>query len=308
MGMKSVPARLAGMFLLAGLAGHAAAAGFSNKLLATGGVSTVEGSAGGGLATWALIAGYGTDTQIGATVHGTGVNLDDYELRSYGVAVGIFDRVELSFARQEFNTQNVLSNGLAAPTLRNYKLEQDVFGIKVRLLGDAIYDQDTWMPQIAVGVQYKDNRDDTVIPFLNTALGSNIKDSGTDFYVAATKLYLDQSVLVNATLRLTKANQFGLLGFEGPDGDDYQPEFEGSIAYLLRKDLAVGAEIRTKRGNLDNPSLNLSEDNAYDVFVAYFPTKNISITAAYVDLGEIVGALTRNDSQRGGFLSLQLGF
>ncbi len=306
MRMKSVSACLAGILVSAGLAGHAAAAGFSNKLLATGGVSTVEGSAGGGLATWALIAGYGTDTQIGATVHATGVNLDDYELRSYGVAVGIFDRVELSFAHQEFNTQNVLVP--ISATLRNHKLEQDVFGIKVRLIGDAIYDQDSWMPQIAVGLQYKDNQDDTVIPFLNGALGSNIENSGTDFYVAATKLYLDQSVLVNATLRLTKANQFGLLGFEGPDGDSYQPEFEGSIAYLLRKDLAVGAEIRTKRGNLDNPGLNLSEDNAYDVFVAYFPTKNIAITAAYVDLGEIVGALTQNDSQRGGFLSLQLGF
>ncbi len=308
MRMKSVPACLAGVILVTGLVGTATAAGFSNKLLATGGVSTVEGSAGGGLATWALIAGYGTDEQLGATVHATGVNLDDYELRSYGVAIGIFDRVELSFARQKFNTQSVLSNGLAMPALRNYKLEQDVFGIKVRLVGDAIYDQDSWMPQIAVGLQYKDNKDDTVIPFLNGALGSNIKDSGTDFYIAATKLYLDQSVLVNATLRLTKANQFGLLGFEGPDGDSYQPEFEGSIAYLLRKDLAVGAEIRTKRGNLDNPGLNLSEDNAYDVFVAYFPTKNISITAAYVDLGQIVGALTQNDSQRGGFLSLQLGF
>ncbi len=308
MRMKSVPACLAGVILVAGLVGTATAAGFSNKLLATGGVSTVEGSAGGGLATWALIAGYGTDEQLGATVHATGVNLDDYELRSYGVAIGIFDRVELSFARQKFNTQSVLSNGLGVPALQNYKLEQDVLGIKVRLLGDAIYDQDSWMPQIAVGLQYKDNKDDTVIPFLNGALGSNIKDSGTDFYIAATKLYLDQSVLVNATLRLTKANQFGLLGFEGPDGDSYQPEFEGSIAYLLRKDLAVGAEIRTKRGNLDNPGLNLSEDNAYDIFVAYFPTKNISITAAYVDLGQIVGALTQNDSQRGGFLSLQLGF
>lgn len=306
MRIRSVPACLAGMFVLVGLAGQAAAAGFSNKLLATGGVSTVEGAAGGGLATWALIAGYGTDAQVGGTVHATGVNLDDYELRGYGAAVGILDRVELSFARQEFNTQKVLVP--ISPGLRNYKLKQDVFGLKVRLMGDAIYDQDRWMPQIAAGIQYKDNQDDTVIPFLNGALGSNIKNRGTDFYLAATKLYLDQSVLLNATLRLTKANQFGLLGFGGPAGNDYRPEFEGSIAYLLRKDLAVGAELRTKRGNLDNAGLNLSEGNAYDVFIAYFPTKNIAITAAYVDLGKIVGALTQNDSQRGGFLSLQLGF
>ena len=38
------------------------------------------------------------------------------------------------------------------------------------MIGDAIYDQDRLLPQIAVGVQVKDNKDDTVIPFLNGAL------------------------------------------------------------------------------------------------------------------------------------------
>ncbi len=299
-------AGLAALVLATGLAGEAAAMGMSNKLLATGGVTTIEGSGGGGLATWALITGYGTDKQFGVNVHATGVNLDDYEFRSAGVSVGILDRVELSYSRQKFNTQDVLVPISAG--LRNYKLEQDVFGLKVRVLGDAVYDQDTWLPQIAVGVQYKDNRDDTVIPFLNATLGSNIKHHGTDFYVAATKLYLRQSLLVNGTVRFTQANQFGLLGFEGPDGDDYRPEFEGSIAWLLSKKLALGAEVRTKRGNLNNPSLNLKEETAYDVFAAWFPTKNVSLTAAYVDLGQIVGALTQNDDQRGAYLSLQLGF
>lgn len=298
--------------LVAALGAASAAASaqdFSGKLRATGGVSTIEGSGGGGLSTWALITGYGTEKQIGANVHYTGVKTRDYSLQTGGVAIGLYDRVELSYANQQFDTRDVLV--AISPTLRGYKLKQDVFGVKVKLLGDAIYDQDSWMPQVAVGLQYKDNRDDTVIPFLNGALAAlkpDIKNRSTDFYIAASKLYLDKSILVNGAVRFTKGNQYGLLGFGGPDGHRYRPEFEGSIAYLLRRDLAIGAEVRTKRGNLANPALNLTEQVAFDVFVAYFPTKNFSVTAAYVDLGQIVGALTANKRQTGGYLSLQVGF
>ena len=297
----------------AGLATATASAqttnGISGRLLATGGVSTIEGAGGGGLSTWALITGYGTDAQIGANVHYTGAKTRDYSLQAGGVGIGLYDRVELSYANQQFDTKDVLT--AISPTLRGYKLKQDVFGVKVRVLGNAVYDQDTWVPQVSVGLQYKDNKDDTVIPFLNGALAAlkpNIKNSGTDFYVAASKLYLEQSVLVNGTVRFSKANQYGLLGFGGPDGQRYRPEFEGSVAYLVRRDLVIGAEARIKRGNLRNPALNLREQAAWDVFVAYFPSKNVSITAAYVDLGEIVGALTANRRQGGGYLSLQVGF
>ena len=40
----------------------------NGKLLATGGVSSFEGAAGGGLTPWALIGSYATADQIGATV------------------------------------------------------------------------------------------------------------------------------------------------------------------------------------------------------------------------------------------------
>jgi hypothetical protein len=290
--------------LLAG--GALAQEGVSGKLLATGGVSAIEGAGGGGLTTWALITGYGTDRQIGANVHATGVKLRDFDFVTAGVAVGLYDRVELSVARQDFNTKEVLIG--VSPALKNYKLKQEVYGVKLRVAGDAVYDQDRWMPQIAIGAQVKRNQDDAVIPFLNGALKSNIKNNGTDFYIAASKLYLAQSVLVNGTLRFSKANQYGLLGFEGPDGSSYKPGIEASVAYLLRKDLVIGAEARTKRGNLRNAGLNLSEGAAYDVFVAYFPTKNVSLTAAYVNLGQIVGALSGDRKQTGGYLSLQVGF
>ena len=82
----------------------------------------------------------------------------------------------------------------------------------------------------------------------------------------------------------------------------------GSIAYLFRRDFVIGAEVRTKRGNLANPALNLGEQAAFDVFAAYFPTKNVSITTAYLDLDQIVGALTANKLQNGVYLSVQAGF
>jgi hypothetical protein len=299
--------RIAALTSAAVMAGSALAQqAVSGKLLATCGVSAIEGAGGGGLATWALITGYGTDGQIGANAHVTGAKLRDYDFLTGGVAVGFYDRVEISYARQDFNTKNVLIG--VSPALKNYKLKQDVFGAKLRVAGDAVYDQDRWMPQISLGVQAKRNQDNTVIPFLNGALKSNIKNNGTDFYIAASKLYLAQSVLVNGTLRFSKANQYGLLGFEGPDGTGYKPGIEASIAYLLRKDFVIGAEVRSKRGNLRNAGLNLSEGAAYDVFVAYFPTKNVSLTAAYVNLGQIVGALSGDRKQTGGYLSLQVGF
>src|ERR1700742_352455 len=75
------------------------------KLLATGGVSAVEGEGGGGLAGWALISGYGTRDGIGIDAHDTYVGLPDYQLVSPGIAIGLFDRLELSYARAAFDTE-----------------------------------------------------------------------------------------------------------------------------------------------------------------------------------------------------------
>src|SRR6185436_4743443 len=91
---------------LAALCAPAAFAG--DRLLATGGAHMVEGAAGGGLVPWAVIAGYGTNRQVGGSAFYTRVNTDDFDLDSMGVAVGIFDRVELSFARQKFDAGSVV--------------------------------------------------------------------------------------------------------------------------------------------------------------------------------------------------------
>ncbi len=267
------------------------------KLLATGGVSQLEGAGGGGLTPWALITGYGTRDSYGANAHYTQVKTQDYQLKTYGAAVGIADSVEFSIAKQEFT-------GSLAP-LNLLNLQQDIFGVKVRVAGEAVYDQTGWMPQIAVGAMYKR---DSRIGGLGALGVTNVKqlgakdDQGTDYYASATKIYLAQSLLVNGTVRLTKANQMGLLGFGGDQKDKYQAQLEGSIAYLLNRQWVVGAEYRMKPRNLGVDK----EKDYYDAFVAYFPTKNVSITAAYATLGDITIFNPKN--QRGWYLSLQTGF
>jgi len=261
------------------------------KLLATGGVSQVEGAGGGGIANWALITGYGTRDGVGLNVHYTAVLLPDYALQSPGISVGLWDRLELSYAWQAFDTQNTGAQlGLGA----GYAFHQNIFGAKLKLVGDAVYDQDDWLPQISVGLQHKENDRGAVI----AAVGGK-GSVGTDYYVSASKLFLAESLLVNATLRETKANQFGILGFGGDKHDDYSSQFEGSAAYLFSKRFAVGAELRTKPSNLSIAH----EGAAWDLFAAYFFSKNLSLTAAYADLGNIV----IHNGQRGAYLSLQAG-
>jgi hypothetical protein len=262
------------------------------KLLLTHGVSALEGGAGGGLSTWAVIAGGETTHGIGGEVHGTYVDVKDYKLRAFGGAVGWHDRVELSATRQEFDTG---PTGAKLGLGKGFTFKQTVLGAKVRVLGDAVYTQDSWIPQVSVGAQYKDNSQDAIV----RAVGAK-KDSGVDLYAAATKLLLDKSLVLNGTVRLTKANQTGLLGFGSAKDSGYKPQFEGSAGYLLSKRLVVGAEYRTKPSNL----AFAKEDDWMDLFAAYALNKNLSVTAAYVDLGDI--ATFKN--QRGLYLSLQAGF
>lgn len=261
------------------------------RLIATGGVTQIEGAAGGGLVPWALIAGYGSRDQIGATVFYTRADPSDFSLDSKGVAVGIHDRVELSFAEQRL--------GLGS-TVPGRSIKQDVLGVKVKVAGDAVFDQDTWVPQIAVGLQYKHNQDFDPVP---RALGAR-RSSGVDYYVAASKLLLGavvgRNVLLNGTLRATKANQMGLLGFGGDLRDRYTLHFETSAGVFLTDNLLAGVEYRHKPNNLSV----FEEHDFKDVFIAFLPAKYVSLTAAYARLGTIADKPKQNAL----YLSLQLSF
>ena len=287
----------------------------TGKLLLTGGVSTIAGSAGGGLTPWAVIGSNATAGEVGFSGYVTRAATQDYGLTGYGVAVGLHDRVELSLARQDFDASPAIAlNGVAPFGITpGQHIKMDVIGIKVKVAGDAVLDADSFMPQIAVGIEHKQTRPGSlgsVLDFLGT------KTSGTDVYVSATKLLLAQSLLVYGTLRYTNANQNGLLGFgsaaPGKNSRSLQPEF--SIAYLINKNLAVGAEYRFKPNNLQalgaaaGLGAGLREDDWKDIFVAWAPNKNLSLTLAYVDLGRIAPGVTNNRRQTGYYLSAQVAF
>lgn len=92
----------------------------------------------------------------------------------------------------------------------------------------------------------------------------------------------------------------GILGFGGDLDDGHEPHLELSAAFLLSRQLALGAEWRSKPDNL----AIAREDDWFDVFLAWAPNKRVSLTLAYVDLGNVVIA----DDQRGFYASLQVGF
>jgi hypothetical protein len=280
------PAALALLLSVAAPLAHA-----GDRLLATGGVMQIEGTAGGGLTPWALIAGLGTNRQTGVSGFCTRVEPDDFSLDVCGVAVGIRNRVELSFAQQRFDL---------GTTVPGESITQNIFGAKVRLLGDAVYDQDRWWPQVSLGMQYKKNEDFDFVPQL---LGAQ-DDTGIDWYVSAAKVWLDgplsRTVLAGLTLRATEANQLGLLGFGGDVDSGHELVAEGSLAMFLSDFVILGVEYRQKPDNLSV----FREDDFSDVFVAFVPTKYLSITGAWVDLGNIADKA----DQKGWYLSLQASF
>jgi hypothetical protein len=273
------------------------------KFLLTAGFSQLEGAGGGGLVPLALITGYGSSDSWGANAHFTNIQLKDFQLRTYGVAAGALDRFEISYTRQDFDVTGTALDGLG--------VTQDIVGVKVRLWGNAVYLQDSWVPQIAIGAEYQKNEglDDAAKVGLSGVVSTKQlgaqSEHGANFYIAATKIFLAQSLVVNVAVRATKANEFGLLGFGGDLKDTYSYKPEGTLAYLLTRTVAVGAEIRTRPHNLSIDD----ESTGYTAFVGWTPTKNISLVAAYLNLGGILGPVTQvNRHQDGLYLSVQAGF
>ena len=268
----------------------APAAKAGDRLEWTGAVSQVEGAAGGGLVPWALIGGLGTKSQVGASAFVTYVSTQDFALRSAGASIDVDDRIEISADRQRF---------VAGSVVPGLTLGQDIVGLKVRLAGDAVFAADEWLPQIAFGAQWKRTLDFEQIP---RAVGA-ARGEDVDLYIAATKVYFaalaGHNVIVDATLRRTRANQFGLLGFGG-EGRSYSAAPEMSAAVWLNDDLLLGGEYRRKPSNLRA----FRENGAADVFIAWAPVKNFTATAAWADLGPIAG----KSPQKGVYLSLWVGY
>ena len=295
------------------LAAHAAAKSGGlfgqSRPAGTGGVTTIGGAAGGGLVPWALIAGYGGPGQIGFTASYTHASTANFNANGYGVAAGLDNRVEVSLTQQNFdlgNTGPYLAGGppcsstsLCAPGAvlqDNAAINQDIIGVKVRVFGDALA-QRTWMPQVAVGAQYHHNEDGALMKDLGASA------SGASYYLALTKVWLKgllgHVTLLDFTLDATRANYNGLFGFGGPADNRYHYEPEVSAGVFLDPHVVVGGEYRAMPqnellvGNTSGPMV--SQSNAWkDVFLAYIPNKNVSLTLAYAMLGHIASIPNSN--------------
>ncbi len=278
----------------------AGAAADTGKLRLTGGVTSIDGAAGGGISPWALTGTQATQGQWGASAALGTARTQDFRLDVAAAALGWDDRVEATLARQRFDT-GPTGSALGLPGL---KLDLDVVGLKARVAGEAVLDADSWMPQVAVGLLHKRLHAGGLAPTLQ-ALGA--KTEGTEFYASATKLLLAPGLLFNVTLRATKANQNGLLGFGSSRRDALQLEPEVSAAWLARRDLAFGAEWRAKPDNLNHVLGDgvLKEDAWADVFVAWAPLRQLSLTAAWVDLGHVTPPFVAR-RQQGAYVSLQV--
>nr|WP_082768945.1 DUF3034 family protein [Paraglaciecola hydrolytica] len=251
------------------------------KLIATAGLSQIEGSGGGGIVPWATISGYDSRDQISAGAVVTQVDVDDYRLTMLGASLSFYDSLEVSVAQQRFEIKGA-----------GIDIKQNIVGLKYRLYGDVVYSD--W-PQLSVGMQYKHLEDGDIA----AAVGADNNSSGTDFYLAATKVHLGAiagyNAVWNLTARATKANEMGILGFGGIKNDDYEIMFEASAGILFSRNIAVGIEYRQKPDNL-----GLGEDNWTDYFISYIPSKDFNLTLAWAELGTIAGAA----GQSGLYLSL----
>ncbi len=314
------------------------------KVLLTGGVVTIDGAGGGGITPWATISGYGTRDGVNGGVHYTFAYLPDYSLNSYGLTFGFWDRLELSYTNSALPTGSTfdtvgLVNSILGDSLDlgiepwNTTIKMDIYGAKLRLFGDAVYNSHSLIPQVAIGGFYKENKNAAL---LDTLQANKAKD--WEAYVVATKILFPISTLFSVTGRYTAANQTGLTGFGGPDGDKKEMRLEVSIAHLLSKNTAIGFEYAQHGDNLDGKSVKLGaldvsgitqllqglpgigglvnvgglgdaltqkkESDWYDLFFAYAPNKNLSFTVAYAMLGNI----TLTPNQSGLYLSMHATF
>ncbi|MFQ3250970.1 MAG: hypothetical protein ACI9O6_002810 [Glaciecola sp.] len=260
--------------LLSALSISAAVVADESKLIATAGLSQIEGAGGGGIVPWATLSGYDTQDQISVSAALSQVDLADYRLNVQAVSASFYDQIEVSLAHQRLDLKTLGGD-----------IKMNIIGAKYKLYGDAVYSS---LPQVSVGIQHKSLEDKAIA----NALGAN-DTSGTDFYLAATKVHLGAiagyNAVWNITARASKANELGLLGFGGQNNDSYELMLEASAGVLFSRHLAVGVEYRQKPNNL-----GLDEDDWMDFFVTYIPSNSLSLTAAYTKLGTIAGAKDQN--------------
>lgn len=279
--------RLAGCglgLLLAGWsAGLTAAEG---RLLGVTGLTSLEGSAGGGMTSWAILAGYAEAGEFGLSGSASLVRTGDFDVGAVAVAANWHNRLEVSLSSQRLDLGTLVEQGAAEQA----DLRLDSFGLKWRLVGDPLYHP---RGQLSVGLQYKHNAD-----FELARLAGAERSHGVDGYLAWSRVWLDgpwhRPLLLNATLRASQAHQIGFLGFD----KDYRVNAEAALGLYLSRHWLIGAEYRNKPDRLEFAA----EDDWASLYLAWFPKRRWTMGLAWLDLGEIGGV----EGQRGWYLTVQI--
>lgn len=188
------------LVMVASVIGFDSARAGDGKLKGTAGVSSISGAAGGGLTPWAVVGSYATRDEVGVNAFNSEARVDDYGLSVHGVALGLYDRVEISFAHQD-----LFSDAL------DRSIRQNIAGIKLRLMGDLVYGD--W-PVVSLGVERKTLLDEEVLGLVGAD-----DEKGTDYFLSAAKAWINgpfnRTGFANVNLRHSEANENGLLGFGG---------------------------------------------------------------------------------------------
>lgn len=185
------------------------------------------------------------------------LNGTDIGQTTIGIADTFGKRLELSYGYE-----SVAVAGLAHSTHKSnigaklLILEENSFGTK-------------FVPAVSVGTIYKT----TTQPL------PGAKDSGTDYYLVATKMIpeLPRPVLLSAGVLSTKGQITGILGFN----DERKECFFANIDVLPINELALGFEYR------QGPSYsNFKQADHWNVHAAWFVNKNLTLITAYANAGD----------------------
>jgi hypothetical protein len=153
---------------------------------------------------------------------------------------------------------------------KNLDINKTDFGQKFLLLNENAFETN-FIPAVSVGAIEKITSKDLSVPGLD--------QNGVDFYLVATKLItqLPLPVLLSGGLLSTREWVTGVLGF---DHDRRQTGF-ANIDILPTANTAVGYEF--KQGAKFSDFKNA---DYWDAHIAWLPTKNLTLVAAYTDTGD----------------------
>ena len=213
---------------------------------------------------------------------------EDLQVLAISETIG---RLELSYALNRFSLDDFdrdVRNTLGVDLTDN-EIYLHHLNARVNLLRENACGLD-WMPAITAGAHYKYNHD---IDKINRDLGHALelfdyeRNEGFDFTLTGTKTItaLPRPVIVSLGARLSKAAQFGLLGFS----DDHLLTFEGNIGTLITDRIVLGAEYRQKGEALaEIGDLVQDEDSWWDVHAAYILNNNAEFYAVAGDAGAVL--------------------